>query len=103
MPWAAKLGTKTVRFDDLPVGAWTRVHEEFGDWSEVYVAPLKNPAACLVVLEECVKVAEPEADPTKRVSELTPSMKALADLIVEADDDLPDVVVDGVPPKGADG
>ena len=104
MPWGAKIGSKTVRFDDLSPQAWIRVDaESASSWAEVYTAPLKDPAACLIVLEECVRLVEPSADAVTRVQELTPRMRDLAELLVEVDDDLPDTAVDGVPPRGDDG
>ena len=97
MPWALRFGGKTVRFDDLSVQAWDRVHEETGNWAQVYTAPMADPGAFMLVLEEAVKVAEPSVDAAARAKELAPSIRKVADLLVEVDDDLPDVVEDGVP------
>jgi hypothetical protein len=97
MPWALRFGGKTVRFDDLSIDAWDRVHEETGNWAQVYTSPMSIPSAFRIVLEEAVKVAEPSVDAAARAKELAPSIRKVADLLVEVEDDLPDVVEDGVP------
>ena len=99
-----KVGTKTVRFDDLTPAAWMRVDAGSSlDWSDVYLAPLRNLTAGILVLEECVKVAEPDAEPVARAGELAPTLRALSELVIEVEDDMPTEVRDGVPTVGVDG
>ena len=73
-----------------------------GDWSETYVAPLRNLDAALLLVAECVKVAEPGADPTTRAGELGATLRQLSELFVEVDDDLPHTYRDGIPFEEAD-
>lgn len=88
--WGCKIGDRTVRFDDLSLDAWIRIqHDSGASWFEAYNAPMRDLAAARITVEECVKVAEPDADPTIRVAELAPNVKALDALIVAVDDDMP--------------
>lgn len=96
-----KIGTKTVRFDDLTPAAWITIGGN--NWSDAYLAPLRDLDVAQRVVVECVKVAEPDADPGARAAELTPTLRHLSELFVEVDDDQPNEFRDGVPTEGADG
>lgn len=103
MALGCKIGSRTVRFDDLTPAAWMTVQDgSKSDWSEVYVAPLRDLNAALLLVAECVKVVEPDADPLTRANELGPTLRDLSELFVEVDEDLPHTYQDGVPKAEAD-
>lgn len=99
MALGCNINGRTVRFDDLTPAAWEAVEDGSGvSWSEVYVAPLRKLSAALLLVAECVKVAEPDCpDPTVKANELGSSLRALSDMFIEVDEDLPHTFQDGVP------
>ena len=103
MALGCNINGRTVRFDDLTPAAWMAVQDgSTSDWSEVYVAPLRDLNAALLLVAECVKVAEPDCpDPAAKANELGSSLRALSDMFIEVDEDLPHTFQDGVPKEEA--
>lgn len=104
MALGCNINGRTVRFDDLTPAAWMQVQDgSKSDWSEVYVAPLRDLNAALLLTAECVKVAEPDCpDPLVRANELGGTLRELSELFVEVEEDLPHTFQDGVPKAEAD-
>lgn len=102
MPMAVRIGGRTVPFDDMTPAAWQRIGAATpsGSWAEVYLAPMKDLFGAQAIVEEAVRILEPDADAPTRAGELASSLGALEKLFVAVDDDLPTVVEDGNPPAG---
>jgi hypothetical protein len=99
--WAMMVEGKTVLLKDLPLAAVIRIVDGF-DTGDTMIALLAQPLSdiprAVKIAEECAKVA---GVPESWVSDqLEQSWMEFTKLFVQVDDDLPAVVMDGIPPVG---
>ena len=101
MGYAMRIGERQVTFDDLTPAAWQRVDDAGSvSWADAYLAPLRSLDSAMQILRECIATVEPDCDAGTRANELAPSIKALSELIVEVEDDMPSEIRDGIPTVG---
>ena len=106
LAWAVDVNGTNVRLKDLPLSTVLRIveGEDTGaTMMQLLAQPLADFAVAVKIADECAKFAGIDDRDKWLDDRLAGPWLDFTKLFVQVEDDLPTVVVDGVPPVGADG
>lgn len=95
MPWACKVGGKSIRLDDIEIGVIGEIARTVEmDWITLVNVPCLDERAGRALVVKCAELLE--VSPPEKFTART-----LLDSFETVEDDLPELFEDGVPTEGA--